>query len=71
MYSVDFCDVLTPTTGAYRDNEVSESHPLTLSLKAIASHKSIVTIQLLGLNLQHVASLISDSLQRNIGEVRI
>lgn len=49
--------------GAYRDNEVSEAHPLTLTLDEIRQAGTIVNhISLTPLGLSHVTELISDTL---------
>lgn len=49
--------------GAYRDNEVSPTHPLTLTLEDIQKHGSIVnTILLKPLSLNTVSELVADTL---------
>ncbi|MBP0020106.1 MAG: AAA family ATPase [Cyanobacteria bacterium SBLK] len=56
--SKDFCSI-----GAYRDNEVSASHPLILTLKEIEkSEAKINRIQLSALNLSEVNRLTADTL---------
>ena len=55
--------------GAYRDNEVSSTHPLNISLDRIKNENAVVnTITLLPLELQHINQLISESLNCTIGE---
>lgn len=50
--------------GAYRDNEVSATHPLTLLLEDLQSQAvSIVQVALKPLSLQHITQLISDTLK--------
>ncbi|NEO98098.1 MAG: AAA family ATPase [Symploca sp. SIO2E9] len=54
--------------GAYRDNEVNETHPLMITLESISSQAlalskaSINQITLLPLALEHIAQLIADTL---------
>ena len=49
--------------GAYRDNEVSSTHPLLLTLEDIKKQGSIVTqMTLTPLNLEHIEQLIADTL---------
>lgn len=49
--------------GAYRDNEVDESHPLTIALQKIAQANALTTIHLLPLKLKHVQELLCNTLQ--------
>ncbi len=52
--------------GAYREQEVSKSHPLLQMFDSIQQHGSIVsTIYLQPLNLQHVNQLITDTLNHS------
>ncbi len=52
--------------GAYRDNEVSPSHPMMLSLQNISkSTGNIDTIRLGALDLEAVETLLADSLKRS------
>ncbi|PRP79937.1 putative PAS/PAC sensor protein [Planoprotostelium fungivorum] len=55
--------------GAYRDNEVNESSPLIITLKAIESCREITEIRLTGLTHQHITQLIADSFQRSSSDV--
>ncbi|WP_167760302.1 trifunctional serine/threonine-protein kinase/ATP-binding protein/sensor histidine kinase [Paraburkholderia pallida] len=49
--------------GAYRDNEVSDSHPLMDSLRAIRNSGSPVTdLRLVPLSLPHLTQLVADTL---------
>jgi predicted ATPase/GAF domain-containing protein len=55
--------------GAYRDNEVSSTHPLILSLNKIKNYNAIInTITLLPLENEHINQLISESLKCTIPE---
>lgn len=62
-----FCE--EPSSGlvlivAYRDNEVTDSHPLKASLRRIEGvHGDVVTVSLGNLNLPHVNEWIAESLQ--------
>lgn len=49
--------------GAYRDNEVSSTHPLTATLKSIESVHPIKRISLEPLGIYHINEMISDSLK--------
>ncbi|KAM3109728.1 trifunctional serine/threonine-protein kinase/ATP-binding protein/sensor histidine kinase [Phormidesmis sp. 146-33] len=52
--------------GAYRDNEVSVSHPLVLALDAIRQlGTEITTLSLMPLGLTDVTQLLADTLHRN------
>ncbi|HEX5755022.1 MAG TPA: serine/threonine-protein kinase PknK, partial [Arenimonas sp.] len=56
--------------GAFRDNEVDEHHPLTLSCRAIAHARGPITqLRLRNLDLQQVSQLIADSLHANLRDV--
>ncbi|NJK53365.1 MAG: hypothetical protein HC936_12120, partial [Leptolyngbyaceae cyanobacterium SU_3_3] len=65
--------VMAPSTqasllviGAYRDNEVSHSHPLTLTLDAIRQlGTEIITLSLAPLSLADVNQLLADTLHRD------
>jgi len=46
--------------GAYRDNEVSASHPLMLSLDKIRERKPLHEIRLAPLSLEHTSQLVAD-----------
>ncbi len=49
--------------GAYRDNEVSDTHPLMLTLKEIQKAEATVnTITLTALALEHITQLLADTL---------
>ena len=49
--------------GAYRDNEVSPSHPLMLTLDAIGKRKPFQTVQLAPLSLPYTRQMIADSVR--------
>ncbi len=56
--------------GAYRDNEVSEDHPVTTTIAAIeAADAELNRIQLEPLDIGHVSSLIADTLQSEASRV--
>lgn len=56
--------------GAYRDNEVTATHPLVDTLKQIQQTAAIVhAIVLQPLNLYHVNQLIADTLRANLTQV--
>jgi PAS domain S-box-containing protein len=57
--------------GAYRDNEISPIHPLTLVLEALADRGVAITqIALAPLNLLEISHLIADTLSADRGAVR-
>ncbi|MEQ9669361.1 AAA family ATPase [Coleofasciculus sp. G2-EDA-02] len=58
--------------GAYRDNEVSVSHPLAISLQKLQQNKGdeITQITLTPLSLNQITCLISDTLQQEAEIVR-
>ncbi|MBP0018015.1 MAG: AAA family ATPase [Cyanobacteria bacterium SBLK] len=57
--------------GAYRDNEISRSHPLHLSLEKLRQHQAtFVQVRLNPLQLSEIGNLISDTLGRTFNEVR-
>ncbi|PRP88725.1 putative PAS/PAC sensor protein [Planoprotostelium fungivorum] len=47
--------------GAYRDNEVDNSHPLTFAMSRIREKMKIHELKLEPLRLEHITSMISDS----------
>ncbi|HZI13099.1 MAG TPA: AAA family ATPase [Myxococcus sp.] len=50
--------------GAYRDNEVSSTHPLVLALEALAREGAVIrTLVLKPLRLDHIAELLEDTLK--------
>ncbi|NES03778.1 MAG: AAA family ATPase [Okeania sp. SIO2F4] len=52
--------------GAYRDNEVSASHPLAISLKKLKQNKAVINkIKLKKLPIYQIAYLIGDTLKHN------
>ncbi|MFO1380781.1 MAG: diguanylate cyclase [Chitinivorax sp.] len=56
--------------GAYRDNEVDDSHPLSGTLAAIERNGGrIGRLQLSNLTFQHLQQLIADTLRSSSGEV--
>ncbi len=57
--------------GAYRDNEVSQVHPLMITLDGLKKEGIIVNfITLATLNLDSISQLISDTLNSNINRVK-
>jgi histidine kinase len=56
--------------GAYRDNEVSASHPLMLTLDKIQKKKPTHEIHLTPLDLGHTTELVADTLHTTKQEVR-
>lgn len=57
--------------GAYRDNEVSESHPLTLVVnEAERLGCSITTIKLANIEIQHVQAMVAEALDMPLEEVK-
>ncbi|GAB4187507.1 MAG: hypothetical protein Fur006_27430 [Coleofasciculaceae cyanobacterium] len=57
--------------GAYRDNEVTSTHPLMMTLEEIGKEGAIVNqITLAPLELKHITHLISDTLHSDINTVK-
>jgi serine/threonine protein kinase len=57
--------------GAYRDNEVSQTHPLTIAIEALKSEgANISKITLDPLNLEEITDLIADTLSQEINTVQ-
>jgi predicted ATPase/GAF domain-containing protein/tRNA A-37 threonylcarbamoyl transferase component Bud32 len=57
--------------GAYRDNEVSPIHPLTIAIESLISKSTQITkISLNPLNPAEITHLIADTLDRDLGMVR-
>ena len=56
--------------GAYRDNEVDAAHPLIILLERLEVDASINEINLTPLNLDHITTLIADTLHRYINDVK-
>ena len=57
--------------GAYRDNEINPTHPLTMTLETLRKKGEIVNqITLAPLALEHIVHLIADILHSNTGTVR-
>ena len=57
--------------GAYRENEISQAHPLNLTLNEISkTEKSVTHIQLRPLNLESVNRLIASSLSQSINKTQ-
>lgn len=55
--------------GAYRDNEVSGTHPLTLTLEEIQKTGAVVnTITLLPLKVNHINQLVADTLHCDLSK---
>ena len=54
--------------GAYRDNEIGEAHPLSMTLDALRRQGVLVrTIPLAPLRLDHTAELVADTLGSGVG----
>lgn len=51
--------------GAYRDNEVSSSHPLMLALEKIRETNTVDVIELAPLDFTHINEFVSDALYRD------
>jgi len=57
--------------GAYRDNEVSPSHPLMMTLDALRKQETIINqITLAPLNLEHITDLIAETLHSDTASVK-
>ncbi|HMG20231.1 MAG TPA: AAA family ATPase, partial [Kofleriaceae bacterium] len=54
---------------AYRDNEVSDGHPLMATARALGSHRAVTSIQVAPLAVDDIAALVADTLHRTPGEV--
>ncbi len=54
--------------GAYRDNEVDATHPLSVTLDQIRQSIDIQRIKLLPLAIEHVGQLLADTLQRSLAD---
>jgi predicted ATPase len=53
--------------GAYRDNEVSDTHPLALALQTVRNRGAIITdLELLPLGKAHITSLIQDTFKDGV-----
>ena len=52
--------------GAYRDNEVSSAHPLTLTIEAIEQQVSVQTLSLMALPLAEVNQLVAETLSYSV-----
>ncbi|OJJ14988.1 hypothetical protein BKI52_41275 [marine bacterium AO1-C] len=55
--------------GSYRDNEVDDAHPLTLSLNEISKQTEIQSIALKNLEQAHVNAIVTDTLKTDSEEV--
>ncbi|MEG4294324.1 AAA family ATPase [Microcoleus sp. C2C3] len=56
--------------GAYRDNEVSQTHPLIMTLEALQNQGATINhITLTPLDIEHITNLIADTVQRDRGSV--
>jgi predicted ATPase/signal transduction histidine kinase len=53
--------------GAYRDNEVTNTHPLKLALKEIEAEVTLTTISLENLEKESISALLTDALNRSEG----
>ncbi|PRP80785.1 putative ATPase [Planoprotostelium fungivorum] len=56
--------------GTYRDNEVDESHPLTMSVKNIEVKREILKITLNRLSIDNICQLVSDTLSSPAEKVK-
>ncbi|MDY6781486.1 MAG: AAA family ATPase [Cyanobacteriota bacterium] len=57
--------------GAYRDNEVSATHPLMIMLERLQKQESVInSITLAPLALEHISQLIADTLHSDTDEVK-
>jgi predicted ATPase/signal transduction histidine kinase/tRNA A-37 threonylcarbamoyl transferase component Bud32 len=56
--------------GAYRDNEVSPTHPLIMTLEALQNQGATINhITLTPLDIEHITNLIGDTVRRDRGSV--
>ncbi|MEG4279623.1 serine/threonine-protein kinase PknK, partial [Microcoleus sp. MON1_C1] len=56
--------------GAYRDNEVSQTHPLIMTLEALQKQEATINqITLTPLDIEHITNLIADTVRRDRGSV--
>ncbi|WP_445174324.1 AAA family ATPase [Microcoleus sp.] len=56
--------------GAYRDNEVSPTHPLIMTLEALQNQGATINhITLTPLDIEHITNLIADTVRRDRGSV--
>ncbi|MEG4397332.1 AAA family ATPase, partial [Microcoleus sp. BROC3] len=56
--------------GAYRDNEVSPTHPLIMTLEGLQNQSAIINhITLTPLDIEHITNLIADTVRRDRGSV--
>ena len=56
--------------GAYRDNEVSQTHPLIMTLEALQNQGATINhITLTPLDIEHITNLIADTVRRDRGSV--
>jgi predicted ATPase/class 3 adenylate cyclase/GAF domain-containing protein len=49
--------------GAYRDNEITSTHPVTTIIQPILTERNFITISLNNLKLEHIESFLRDSLK--------
>jgi predicted ATPase/signal transduction histidine kinase len=54
--------------GAYRDNEVDTTHPLSVTVDQIRQKSNILRMELLPLAIEHVSQLVADTLQRSLAD---
>jgi len=58
--------------GAYRDNEVSPTHPLIMTLEALQNQGATINhITLTPLDIEHITNLIADTVRRDRGSVTL
>jgi PAS domain S-box-containing protein len=58
--------------GAYRENELSSTHPLTLTLESLRKQGAVIQdIVLTSLTLEPLSQLIAETLHHNVGTVRV
>ena len=56
--------------GAYRDNEVSQTHPLIMTLEGLQNQGATINhITLTPLDIEHITNLIADTVRRDRGSV--
>lgn len=56
--------------GAYRDNEVSLSHPLNITIESLKKEVKITLLKLAPLNLVHINTLISETLNEKTDKIQ-
>ncbi|GAA0810582.1 AAA family ATPase [Colwellia asteriadis] len=56
--------------GAYRDNEVDESHPLMTALSNMSKNDALIQVSLTPLKLQHIQRLLTDTLHCSLSDAK-